>query len=495
MDNKTEHVLSKTAKGIDAARSGAGLSDAARAVLKLVDGRKNLSVLGTVVTATGISATDFQAAVQQLCDGGYVQKIEHVAEVKDNSIAAEVEKQMLVTLDFTTEYRDQRKKALGVSIAPQAQNVSAADEAERRQAEERARQAKAARLKLEADIRQKLAAALRPRIEEELRAKLRPKLEEELRPKLVAALRPGIEAEIRTQLQQELTPRVELELKARLARTMAIQLQNAESQTARSAVASDVPQQSDDPGGRNFERVLDSLSEPVFSLDKSGNCTSLNPAWTGFTGYSVDESAGRQFSGFFEEGDRRGLEKMLASVCDKTALRFDHQARLKRKEGDGLWVELKMAPLYSPQGDVEGVCGVLKDVTDTRRIARDMELAGVRLLLLIDQIDTGVLLEDQAGFIQQVNGAFCALLSVEAAPYSLEGLPTRELLQKIATAVVDREGFERRMTEIQEAGEDVKGETIMLVDGRMIEHDYLEVSSEDGAGGHLWLFREVRRNG
>ena len=43
MDIKQEQVLSKTLKGIDAARSGGGISSRLQSALKLVDGVKNVA--------------------------------------------------------------------------------------------------------------------------------------------------------------------------------------------------------------------------------------------------------------------------------------------------------------------------------------------------------------------------------------------------------------------------------------------------------------------
>ncbi len=498
MDIKTEHILSKTAKGIDAARTGAGLPDQAKALLKVVDGRKNVAVLKTVVTAAGMAEADFQVAIGQLQQGGFVQNLERPAEAPSGNINAEVEKQMMVTLDFTSEFVEQKQKSLGISGAMEIKKTTAAAEAAKQQAEERARQAKAARMKLEADIRQKLAAAIRPQIEEELRAKLSAKIEEELRPKMIAALRPGIEAEVRAQLQKELAPRVELELKTRLARSMASQMNTTMPPTAKSNVVGDAAPAAPvvpvvDPAGKKFERMLASMGDPVFCIDKSLKCTYLSAAWTQFSGHAPADAMDRALAELFEADDRRGVEKMLNGVCGGTALRFDFQARLTRKDAEPLWVELKTAPLYAQDGQLDGVCGILRDVTDEWRHVDEAEVAGVRLLLLIDQIDTGVLLEDHEGNIQQVNPAFCALLSVDAAPFSLEGMPTRELLQRVAGVFVDREGFERRMAEIAGAGEDVKGEMIMLADGRVLEQDYMAVNADGGIGGCIWLFREVRR--
>src|SRR5689334_6374116 len=231
MDKQQEAVVSKTAKGIEAVRTGGGLSGPAKSVLKVVDGVKTVSALAQ---AAGVSSADFQAALKLLHQGGYVQSHTPAASVSVID-TAEIEEEMLVTLDFTQQAQQHQKRAAQIAAAASKADAGApAKQAteDARQHEELARQAKAARLKLEADVRQKLMAALQPRIEEELRTKLKPKLEEELRPKLIAALRPGVEAELRTRLEQEIAPRVELELKSRFAKNLAAQSRAAEQRVA-----------------------------------------------------------------------------------------------------------------------------------------------------------------------------------------------------------------------------------------------------------------------
>ena len=345
---------------------------------------------------------------------------------------------------------------------------------------------------LEAEVRQKLVAALQPRVEEELRARLRPKLEEELRPKLIAALRPGVEAEVRTSLIQALTPRVELELKARFAKTLAaqraadVQATKVEPEGAPAAPAAA-------PLDSAFERVLASMNMPVFSADMGGVCSYMSPAWAQFSGYTASEVVGKPMGELFVETDRRTISAFLSGIAGGTALRFEQQAALTRKGGESLWVEVSAAPLYSASGSPIGVCGALRDATESRRVAEQAEADGVRLLLLVDQIDTGVVLEDGEGNIQQVNSALCTLLSLDAAPYSLEGMAVTELLERASSGFIGPEGFLHRVTEIRTAGADVRGESFVMADGRVLEQDYLAVTVDDKPVGRLWLFRAVLR--
>lgn len=525
MDSNKETIYSKTAKGIDAVRKGGGLSKQEKALLQAVDGVKDLSALRSAVVAAGVSATDFQSALKQLHQAGYLQS-QTPAPATATAAAAvveadneEVEKQMLVTLDFTQQVQDHKKKAAefavaaktatSATVAKPAASVTPAErpaparqtaEDAQRQHEELARQATAARMKIEADVRQKLVVALQPRVEEELRGKLRPKLEEELRPKLIATLRPGIEAELRAKIEQEIAPRVELELKSRFAKNLAAQTRAGEvsaandqsAVTAAAPVAPVQPPPAPAQSGAN-ERLLASIGSPIFTIDMSGKCTYMSPAWVQLAGYTGGEAIGKPLVDFFAESDRRGLGNMLRGVCEGTALRFEHQGALQRKDAAPLWVEVSAAPLYSPGGEVAGASGLVRDATEVRRFEEDAESSGVKLLLLVDQIDTGVVIEDREGNIQQANPAFCALLSPDTAPASLEGMPVVELFDQVAEAFVDRVGYIRRMGEIRSGEDDVKGEVIMLADGRMIEQDCLAVIAGDSGAGRIWLFRAVRR--
>jgi PAS domain-containing protein len=149
--------------------------------------------------------------------------------------------------------------------------------------------------------------------------------------------------------------------------------------------------------------------------------------------------------------------------------------------------------LIASSGETIGVCGSLRDASELRRAMDQAEGDGMRLLLLVEQIDTGVILEDAQGNIQQANPALCTMLSLDAAPYSLEGMPVAELFEMAAKGFIGPEGFLRRVSEVRAAGEDAKGESFVMADGRVLEQDYLEVTAGDVRVGHLWLFREMRR--
>ena len=514
MEFELKQVLTKTPQGIYATRSGAGLSPKSHAVLKSFDGARSVAELKKACLGAALSAAEFDVALKDLQKFEYLRVLDAAAEAKAKADAA-AEAKLLMTLDFTAEPAAPAAKP-PVAVAPAIRKpvanagvpakpaaappaAPAAPEPARPSADDQAREEKAARLKREAEAHQKLVVALQPKVEEELRTRLRPKLEEELRPKLIAALRPGIEAEVRTRLINELTPRIEVELKARFAKSLAAQKaadQQAAKEEAASApeVSTAAPAAAPAAVDGAFERVLASLNMPVFSVDLSGVCTYMSPAWAQFSGFTAAEIVGKPLADLFADGDRRAVSAFLDGIAGGTALRFEQQGALMRQGGEPLWVELSAAPLYSASGSPMGVCGALRDAVETRRLAGQAEADGVRLLLLVDQIDTGVILEDGEGNIQQANSALCTLLSLDLAPYSLEGMPMAELLQRASQGFIGPAGFLHRTAEIRAAGEDSKEETFVMADGRVLAQDYLAVTTGDDTVCRLWLFREVSRS-
>lgn len=483
MNLRSEQLLTKTPQGVNATRSGTGLPPKALTMLKLLDGTMPVAAFKAACLSAAISEKDFVSTLQDLVTRDHLRVAADGAALAASSPLSAAERRLMQTLDFTVGDDE--------PAAPPAKPAAAAVPAVRQAAAAPAnalQEDTSAQLAREAEIRRALAAELRPRVEEELRATLYQQLDQELRPKLIAALRPGVEAEVRATLTRELTPRVELEVKARFAKTLAVQkmaLQPSPPLVPAAAAPA--------PADRERERVLGSVSTPVFSADKDGVCRYASPAWESFAGYAEGDLLGRPLAAHFAKADRRSVETLLTSVANGSALRFELQATLQRKDGTPMWVELAASPMTAQDGALPGACGWVRDAAELRHALAQAEADSVRLLLLIDQIDTAVILEDAAGNIQQANAALCALLSLEAAPYSLEGMAVSELLEGAAGRFIGPQGFLRRIAELRAARQDVKGTAFIMADGRVIEQDYLAVTVGDETMGHLWLMRERAR--
>ncbi len=113
-----------------------------------------------------------------------------------------------------------------------------------------------------------------------------------------------------------------------------------------------------------------------------------------------------------------------------------------------------------------------------------------RLTTLVESVQVGVLEEDEDRTISLVNRAFCDMFHLPP-PEELIGKPTRGTLRSTRELFVDPEGFLAGVDERIRRKERVLDEEIVLVDGRILERDYLPGSSHEGFRGHFWVFRDI----
>jgi PAS domain S-box-containing protein len=480
-----DSILAKTAKGLAAAQGADGLSERAAVILSAIDGRRNVKTLRR--KSGRLTTQDVDDAVDELLRDGYVQVLGAPAPLPEEA-PAEEDPRLLLSLDFSA-LQTQRLSAPEIASVNEVLNA----EEERRAIEVESNgaatdPAREAHARVEAELRETLVKELRPRVEEALRVKLRPKIADELRRAFAAALRPRIEAAVRAQLEVELKPRIELELRARFARQIAdmrAQLRSREDTAAVQVVSSELPAPNDDGAARLFA----CLSEAVFATDAPGVLTKVNAAWAQLSRHREGDSAGKPLADFFAESDRRGVQAFLRRVAQGTAISFVHEGQLERSDGGTVWVELRAAPLALASGEPAGVCGVLREATEARRTAAELQDVGLELLLLVDESDVGLLIEDAEGTIRQVNPAFCALFGVQAAPFSLEGSATAELIQQIGPTFADVDELLTCMARIRAAAEVVDGCDVALSRGGLARLSYRAVAEDGPPRGHLWIFR------
>jgi diguanylate cyclase (GGDEF)-like protein/PAS domain S-box-containing protein len=119
-----------------------------------------------------------------------------------------------------------------------------------------------------------------------------------------------------------------------------------------------------------YRAMVQHVREIIFTTDAEGRWTFLNPAWTGLTGFSSDDSLGRPFFEFVyaEEMDmvRSGFQQMMAGVPF-----FRCEARWRTKGGAARLLELRMQTTEGPNGRLEGTSGVLAEVPPREVAAGD----------------------------------------------------------------------------------------------------------------------------
>lgn len=130
----------------------------------------------------------------------------------------------------------------------------------------------------------------------------------------------------------------------------------------------------------------------------------------------------------------------------------------------------------------------------TRQLTRqraELRSTSSRLRTLIENIQAGVLVEDENRSIVLVNQAFCQLFAIPLPPENLQGMNCHECGDCSKDLFFDPQDFLEGVDLILQEGRIVVNEELQLRDGRVLERDYVPIVGDGNFYGHLWQYRDV----
>ncbi|MGH7839383.1 MAG: PAS domain S-box protein, partial [Candidatus Binataceae bacterium] len=122
-----------------------------------------------------------------------------------------------------------------------------------------------------------------------------------------------------------------------------------------------------------IRRLIASFPEIIATLDLQGRFTYISPRVEEVLGYPPDSYIGAPPGGHVMPEDLPRLHEMFRDMkAGKTA---HGQLEYRTRHADGNWRTLRIvaAPLYDSDGNINGVVASARDVTETKRVERQMQ--------------------------------------------------------------------------------------------------------------------------
>lgn len=141
--------------------------------------------------------------------------------------------------------------------------------------------------------------------------------------------------------------------------------------------------------------------------------------------------------------------------------------------------------VYRQQGEL------LKEVTDRQQAEALARSTSSRLSSLIENLHSGILVEDQSRRIAVVNQTFCDLFGIPVEPAVLLGTDCSNAAEESKHLFVEPQAFGKRIEAILKRRKIVTDELLHLVDGRTFERDYIPIFAGDNYEGHAWQYRDI----
>lgn len=159
--------------------------------------------------------------------------------------------------------------------------------------------------------------------------------------------------------------------------------------------------------------IVASADDAIISKDLSGTITSWNKAAERIFGYTAEEVIGGPISVIIPPD--RGHEE--SEILRRIGLgqRIEHFETVRvRKDGQTVEVSVTISPLIK-DGKVIGASKIARDITEPKRLLRDVEQQRARMEVTLASIGDGVIVTDAGGAVNFMNSVAESLTGWKAA--------------------------------------------------------------------------------
>lgn len=170
----------------------------------------------------------------------------------------------------------------------------------------------------------------------------------------------------------------------------------------------------------------------------------------------------------------------------------DGELELRMRAVDGGWrTTATVAEDLLDHPAVNAVVLHSRDITPLVRARAGLQASNTRLATVISAMSAGVLLENEQRRIVLTNRAFTSMFRLPVEPEQLRGYDCASAAEQSGQLFTEPDRFVASITEAVAGGTARTDEEFELVDGRVVQRDYVPVWSGSEFLGHLWLYRDV----
>ncbi|MDD5508369.1 MAG: response regulator [Bacteroidales bacterium] len=132
-----------------------------------------------------------------------------------------------------------------------------------------------------------------------------------------------------------------------------------------------------------------------------------------------------------------------------------------------------------------------KEITLRKAFQDELESANSRLTSLIENLHEGIIVEDLDRRIVLTNKEFCRLFEIQSDPETLIGMDCQIAAQESLKLFGERDLFLQRVNEILDNRQSVLDEEIQMVNGRVLERDFIPILHDERFMGIVWKYRDI----
>jgi len=158
-------------------------------------------------------------------------------------------------------------------------------------------------------------------------------------------------------------------------------------------------------GEEKYRILTETVPDIIFTLDRKGRFTYINPAGENIVGYSIQDFLGHDFT-----------EILAPEYIDTTKDRFKrglsgerislYEVEIMHKDGQKVPVELNMTSLFDEDRNIIGRLGVARDIRESRRVEKMLRESEDRYRTIFENTGTAMVILEEDKAISLANAEF-----------------------------------------------------------------------------------------
>jgi diguanylate cyclase (GGDEF)-like protein/PAS domain S-box-containing protein len=158
----------------------------------------------------------------------------------------------------------------------------------------------------------------------------------------------------------------------------------------------------------SYQKLVETAHEGIWMVDVEDRATFVNQRMADLLGYTVEEMLGRSPSEFYFSDSGR-QERDAHRKRSLGGIKESREVVYRRRNGEPLWAVVATTPVFADGDRLEGVLGMVTDITDRVKAEENLRASERLFRSLFSESPAGQILSSSDRKIIAVNRAFCEM--------------------------------------------------------------------------------------
>ncbi|MBY0426927.1 MAG: PAS domain S-box protein [Cytophagales bacterium] len=247
-----------------------------------------------------------------------------------------------------------------------------------------------------------------------------------------------------------------------------------------------------------YRLLIENALDVIYQITFDGRFTFLNSLAETISEYSMEELLQMRYIDLIRDDYKeKTTDYYLSEAYLSNTQNSYFEFPIITKSGKEVWIGQKVQPLVK-DGTLVGYQAVARDITQIKKlelerleVEEEVKETAIRLKSLIENLNAGILVEDENRKIVAVNEVFCEMFGISVPPSEMIGWDCSGAAEQSKALFQDPEKFIVKINKILEERMLVTDEELTMKEGRILERDYIPIFVKNDYRGHLWSYKDI----